>query len=461
MPRRSQLAICQYRGCRTSGGLKKIGKYLAGRPRLVAHFPWQTATPMVTGYTDSDWAGCSVTAKSTSGGIICIGAHTIKSYSRQQKTIALSSAEAELHAMVAASAEVMGVIGLCSDLGMHMQGEILADSSAALGISNRSGIGKVRHLRIQALWVQEVRSTGRLGYKKVLGTLNPSDILTKHVPSELLDAHLKTLGMEVRGGRADAAPTLDAVDVEYIEDWYEPIKVRRVSFRSTVTVRPIPAAGRGRPTCQAGKVRKLWADTDDGERGIDSIQSEGEMLNDVDEWQIMDEVNYIDGSKQGEGNMDSVLKSDSFLNRNIVPRSDICTTLNITNSRNMIESLLTRTARRRPWVATQARARRQWSCRRIARADGVCSFRERKLRFVILGDGGNDNIPIVRVERTRSEFARRGSAGYRDSRWRSSRSCSSGVVSGVRIRALPPSLRPGCSQTITLRPAQLPKYLRR
>ena len=106
------------------------------------------------------------TAKSTSGGIIAISMHAIK-------TVALSSAEAELHAMVAASAEVLGGIGLCEDLGMQMMGEILADSSAALGISNRTGVGKVRHLRIHALCVQEIRSTGRLGYKKVLGTLNP------------------------------------------------------------------------------------------------------------------------------------------------------------------------------------------------------------------------------------------------------------------------------------------------
>ena len=206
---------------------------------------------------------------------MAIGSHLIKTYCRQQKTMALSSAEAELHAMVAASAEVMGIIGLCSDLGMQAQGEILADSSAALGISNRTGIGKVRHLRIQALWVQEVRSTGRLSYKKVLGTLNPSDILTKHVPGELLDSHLKTLGMEVRGGRADAAPTLDSIGVEYIQDWYEPLRAKKVTFKETVTMRPIPAAGRGRPTREAGKVRKLWADIDDGERGIDSIEAEG------------------------------------------------------------------------------------------------------------------------------------------------------------------------------------------
>ena len=45
-----------------------------------------------------------------------------------------------------------------------------------------------------------------------------ADVLTKHGPGELLDAHLKTLGMEVRGGRAETAPTLDSVEVEYIKE---------------------------------------------------------------------------------------------------------------------------------------------------------------------------------------------------------------------------------------------------
>ena len=35
----------------------------------------------------------------------------MKSYSRQQKTVALSSAEAELHAMVAVSVGVLGIVG--------------------------------------------------------------------------------------------------------------------------------------------------------------------------------------------------------------------------------------------------------------------------------------------------------------------------------------------------------------
>ena len=281
--------------------LRKLGKYIAGRPRLVSHFKWQATMSMVTGFTDSDWAGCMATGRSTSGGIITIGAHVIKTYSRQQKTVALSSAEAELHAMVAASAEVLGIIGLAQDLGMQLKGEILADSSAALGISNRSGSGKVRHLRIQALWVQEVRSTGRLGYKKVLGTLNPSDILTKHVPGILLDAHLRTLGMEVRGGRAESAPTLDSIAVEYVHDWIEVLQEnkdeRKVSFDRSVSFRAIPTAGRQRPTRQSRKDRITWADETDQERGVDHIQDFGGDEIDEDDYELInDDMNEGDSS---------------------------------------------------------------------------------------------------------------------------------------------------------------------
>ena len=145
-------------------------------------FPWQVRQSLATSYTDSDWAGCRKTAKSTSGGIVTIGSHVIKSYSRQQKVIALSSAEAELYAMVAASAETLAVIAYATDLGMSISGEVYADSSAALGITQRIGIGKVRHLRTQGLWAQETRISGRLAYHKVLGTKNPADVLTKHVP---------------------------------------------------------------------------------------------------------------------------------------------------------------------------------------------------------------------------------------------------------------------------------------
>ena len=199
--------------------LGKIGRYLKFRPRLVVKFPWQAQQDKVVTFTDSDWAGCVKSAKSTSGGIVTIGDHTIKSYSRQQKVVALSSAEAELYAMVAASAETLAVIAYAKDLGFTMEGEVYTDSSAALGIAQRLGLGKVRHLRTQGLWIQEVRTAGRLAYHKVLGSKNPSDILTKHVPADLLTKHLETLGVEVQEGRSEVAPELNTMEVESWVTW--------------------------------------------------------------------------------------------------------------------------------------------------------------------------------------------------------------------------------------------------
>ena len=61
------------------------------------------------------------------------------------------------------------------------------DSAVALGITNRAGIGKVRHLRTQGLWVQEVRASGRITYRKVLGEKNPADLPTKHLSVEMVN----------------------------------------------------------------------------------------------------------------------------------------------------------------------------------------------------------------------------------------------------------------------------------
>eukprot|EP00973_Karenia_brevis_P019381 2657783-Karenia_brevis.AAC.1 len=79
--------------------VKRLARYLIGRPRLVIKYQWQGKEKVIDGYSDSDWAGCRVTAKSTSGGMISIGGHYIKGWSRTQDSTALSSAEAELVAL--------------------------------------------------------------------------------------------------------------------------------------------------------------------------------------------------------------------------------------------------------------------------------------------------------------------------------------------------------------------------
>ena len=155
----------------------------------MSKFAWQEWPAKVTAFTDSDWAGCVKTAKSTSGEAICLGEHVLKAYCRQQRVVALSPAEAELYAMVAASAETLAMTAYAKDLGVSLYCELFCGSSANLGIAQRAGIGKVRHLRTQGLWVQEERVGGRIQHRKVFGPKSPADLMTKHMTAALAMQH--------------------------------------------------------------------------------------------------------------------------------------------------------------------------------------------------------------------------------------------------------------------------------
>ena len=195
------------------GLLKKIGRYLLYWPRLQIRFAWQKRPECMDGYTDSDWAGCTKSRRSTSGAVLMIGHHCIKSSSKQQKVLALSSAEAETYGMVNCSAELLGLQACAEDLGLSYKANVYADASAALGIVMRRGIGKVRHIRTQSLWLQEAHATRRLGFEKIDGSMNPADLMTKHLSDTLLTRHLEQMRAIPMGGRAATAPTLNSLDL--------------------------------------------------------------------------------------------------------------------------------------------------------------------------------------------------------------------------------------------------------
>ena len=133
-----------------------------------------------------------------------IGGHYIKSWSATQKGITLSSGEAELVAAVKMSTEVIGLIQLARDWGDKLGGKVLVDSSAALGVVRRKGNGKLRHVKVGKMWIQEKEETGELMFGKVKGEVNPSDLMTKGLCIKVMERHMTCIGQGIRGGRADA-----------------------------------------------------------------------------------------------------------------------------------------------------------------------------------------------------------------------------------------------------------------
>jgi hypothetical protein len=189
--------------------LARVARYLAGAGRVVYEYPWQSR-PVLRVYTDSDFAGCIATRLSTSGGAVMLGDHLLKHWASTQKRITLSSGEAELGAVVRGFSEALGIQSVARDLGVELHPEVHADSSAAIGICRRSGIGKVRHLAVAQLWVQDLVRSSECRLYKVLGTENPADLMTKPLPRAEIDGHLERLGLSRATGRAETAPVADA-----------------------------------------------------------------------------------------------------------------------------------------------------------------------------------------------------------------------------------------------------------
>ena len=79
----------------------------------------------------------------------------MKSDSQTQGTIAQSSAESEFIAVVKTACEVLGSVALAQDLGIDLHVRLHVDAVAAPRILERQGVGRVRHLDIGVLWLQE------------------------------------------------------------------------------------------------------------------------------------------------------------------------------------------------------------------------------------------------------------------------------------------------------------------
>ena len=76
--------VCREMSDPSKGGLDKLvrlGKFLAGRPRVKWEFPNQEQQSTIDVYVDANWAGCRRSRKWTSGGCAMLGKQCIKAWS--------------------------------------------------------------------------------------------------------------------------------------------------------------------------------------------------------------------------------------------------------------------------------------------------------------------------------------------------------------------------------------------
>ena len=96
------------------------------------------------------------------------GSSVLGSYGKTQGRIAQSSAQSEFIAVVKSACEATGTVSLADDLGIMLRVRLHVDAAASLGILERQGVGRLRHLDIGVLWLQEQQLRRVVELTKVL-----------------------------------------------------------------------------------------------------------------------------------------------------------------------------------------------------------------------------------------------------------------------------------------------------
>ena len=104
--------------------------------------------------------------------------------------------------------------------GRHRLGGIGGDgdSSAALGIVKRAGVGRVRHLAIAQVWVQERVRNGELRIHKLPGENNPADLLTTYLENATASGHHYRMRVGSEYVRAASAPDLNSLHMHGLSE---------------------------------------------------------------------------------------------------------------------------------------------------------------------------------------------------------------------------------------------------
>ena len=97
----------------------------------------------------------------------------------------------------------LGILSMLSDFEINLNTRLVikVDSSAAIGISNRRGLGKVRHIDVADLWLQDRVKRGEITVVKVPGETNLADGLTKYLDAAKLKHHIEATNQDILQGR--------------------------------------------------------------------------------------------------------------------------------------------------------------------------------------------------------------------------------------------------------------------
>lgn len=174
--------------------VKRIIRYLNGTKNLKLKVSDCNQNSKLNGYSDASWGECRIDRKSNSGYIFQLNGGTVSWCCRKQKTVALSSTEAEYIAMAEACQEVIWLRRLCNEFGIQNNDatELRVDNQSCMKmVDNQKFSNRTKHIDIKYHFIQNIKEEGIVNLKYCESEKNVADVLTKPLNSIKLEKNEK------------------------------------------------------------------------------------------------------------------------------------------------------------------------------------------------------------------------------------------------------------------------------
>lgn len=176
--------------------VKRILRYLKGTPNLGLYYPKCSGFDL-KGYTDSDYAGCNMDRKTTSGSCQFLGGKLVCWSTKKQQSVAMSSAEAEYVAAAGCCVNVLWMKSQLSDYGIHYKSvPIFCDNTSEIVISNNPVLHqRTKHIDIRYHFIRDHIMNGEIELHFIPTEYQLADIFTKPLDEPTFTRQKTELGM--------------------------------------------------------------------------------------------------------------------------------------------------------------------------------------------------------------------------------------------------------------------------
>ena len=149
-------------------------------------------------YADSDWASDRITRKSTTDYLVKLANGIFSWNSRAQKSIALSSTEAEYMSLSDTSRQLVWIRTLFKELGIHLGPiPLCSDNQGSIFLaSNPVQEKRIKHIDLRYHYIREVIRQKQIELLFVEGAENPADLFTKNLGRIKFLTYREQLGLQ-------------------------------------------------------------------------------------------------------------------------------------------------------------------------------------------------------------------------------------------------------------------------